>query len=105
MTFSEKLRELKAAAGLSEAKLAELSGVPLGSLHTYILGSRRPLFGAVVKLAAALGVTCEAFADCEDLDEPPPKTDASSPPRRGRPTKASATPAEKPPAKKRKKGE
>jgi transcriptional regulator with XRE-family HTH domain len=67
MTFGEKLRELRDLAGLSEAKLAELSGVSFGAVHNYSLGFRRPTFAAAVKLARALGVTCEAFADCDDV--------------------------------------
>jgi transcriptional regulator with XRE-family HTH domain len=67
MTFAEKLRELRDAAGLSEAKLADLSGVAFGSLHEYGLGRRKPSFTSVVRLARALGTTCEAFAGCEDI--------------------------------------
>jgi transcriptional regulator with XRE-family HTH domain len=75
MTFGEKLRKLRDAAGLSEAKLAAASGVGFGAIHQYGLGLRKPSFAAVVKLARALGVTCEAFADCEDLDgDPSPST-------------------------------
>jgi transcriptional regulator with XRE-family HTH domain len=67
MKFAEKLRMLRDQAGLSEAKLAKASGVTLASVHEYGLGRRKPSFEAVVKLARALGVTCEAFADCEDV--------------------------------------
>lgn len=67
MTFGEKLRELRTARGLSEARLAELSGVPFGTVHEYGLGRRKPSLSAAVKLAAALGVSCEAFSDCEDV--------------------------------------
>ncbi len=67
MTFAEKLRELRDKAGLSEAKLAELSGLTFASVHGYGLGRRKPSFNAVVKLSKALGVTCEAFADCDDM--------------------------------------
>lgn len=67
MTFAKKLRELRDAVGLSEAKLAAASGVKLGALHTYGLGTRKPSFAAVVKIAKALGVTCEAFAECDDI--------------------------------------
>lgn len=75
MTFSEKLRELRDAAGLSEAKLATASGVPFGTVHEYGLGRRKPSFAAVVKIAKALGVTCEAFAECDDVaqEEEPEK--------------------------------
>jgi transcriptional regulator with XRE-family HTH domain len=67
MTFAEKLRELRDARGLSEARLADASGLPLATLHNYGLGRRKPSLAAAVKLARALGVTCEAFADCEDV--------------------------------------
>lgn len=74
MTFAEKLRELRNARGLSEAKLAEVSGIPFGTVHVYSIGRRKPSFAAVVKLAKALDVTCEAFAECDDIakeaDEP-----------------------------------
>jgi len=64
MTFAEKLRKLRNSAGLSEAKLAKTSGVALGALHDYGLGRRQPSFAAVVKIAQALGVTADAFAEC-----------------------------------------
>ena len=67
MTFAEKLRELRDAKGLSEAKLAAASGIPFGTVHVYSIGRRKPSFAAVVKLAKALGVTCEAFAECDDI--------------------------------------
>jgi transcriptional regulator with XRE-family HTH domain len=67
MTFAEKLRELRDAAGLSEAKLAAAAGLPFGTVHTYALGLRKPSFAAVVKIAKALGVDCTAFAECEDV--------------------------------------
>ena len=67
MTFAEKLRELRDQAGLSEARLAKASGVPFGTVHDYGLGRRTPSFPAVVKLAKALGSTCETFADCDDI--------------------------------------
>ncbi|MBX9580537.1 MAG: helix-turn-helix transcriptional regulator [Gemmataceae bacterium] len=68
MTFAEKLRELRDAAGLSEAKLAKASGLNPATLHDYAMGRRTvPGFTTVVKLARALGVSCEAFAVCSDL--------------------------------------
>jgi transcriptional regulator with XRE-family HTH domain len=69
MTFAEKLRQIRDAVGLSEARLAKESGVSFASIHEYGLGRRKPSFAAVVKLARALGVTCEAFAGCEDIDD------------------------------------
>jgi transcriptional regulator with XRE-family HTH domain len=74
MTFAEKMRELRDAAGISEAKLAALSGLTFASVHGYGLGRRMPSFPAAVKIARALGVTCDVFADCEDVaGEPPAK--------------------------------
>lgn len=85
MTFAEKLRELRDAKGISEAKLAEASGVPFGTVHEYGLGRRKPSFAAVVKLAKALGVTCEAFAECDDVaaEESPKAEPAPKKPKGG----------------------
>jgi transcriptional regulator with XRE-family HTH domain len=77
MTFAERLRELRDGAGLSEAKLANAAGLTFGAVHGYGLGRRKPSFTAVVKLAHALGTTCEAFADCDDvMPRPEPKKPA-----------------------------
>jgi transcriptional regulator with XRE-family HTH domain len=74
MTFPERLRVLRDRAGLSEARLAEASGLTFGTVHGYGMGRRKPSFAAVVRLARALGVSCEAFADCDDIaGDPPPK--------------------------------
>jgi transcriptional regulator with XRE-family HTH domain len=93
VTFAQKLRQLRDSAGVSEARLAAASGVPFGTVHEYGLGRRKPSFAAVVKLAKALGVTCEAFAECDDVvaDDQGEKA-----PARGRPPKAPPSP---PPAK------
>jgi transcriptional regulator with XRE-family HTH domain len=68
MTFAERLRELRDKVGLSQAKLAEAAGLTFGTIHGYGLGRRKPSFANVLRIARALGTTCEAFADCEDLD-------------------------------------
>jgi transcriptional regulator with XRE-family HTH domain len=81
MTFAGKLRELKDSSGLSEWKLAEAAGIPFGTLHDYVIARRLPSAAALMKLARALGVSCEVFAECEDLAPPiskPPKKKASS---------------------------
>jgi transcriptional regulator with XRE-family HTH domain len=81
MTFREKHRDLRAAAGLSEAKLAELSGVSLGAVHNYGLSLRQPTFAAVVRIAGALRVTCEAFSECEDIADAPLRSPTGTPKR------------------------
>lgn len=67
MLFKDRLRQLRDGAGLSEARLAKASGVSFSAIHDYGMGRRLPSFAAVVKIAHALGITCEAFADCEDI--------------------------------------
>jgi len=86
MTFAEKLRELRDAKGLSEARLADASGIPFGTVHVYSIGRRKPSFAAVVKLAKALGVTCEAFAECEDIagEEEEKPADKKPAPKKGK---------------------
>ena len=77
MLFAEKLRQLREAAGLSEAKLAKASGLKFSLIHEYGLGRRRnPSFAAMVRIARALQVPLEEFAECEDFlgDEPLPAT-------------------------------
>lgn len=67
MTFGARLRELREGKGLTRKALAEASGVPFGTIYGYEGGRRSPALATTVKLAAALGVTCEAFAGCDDV--------------------------------------
>jgi transcriptional regulator with XRE-family HTH domain len=81
MRFTEKLRQLRDRVGLSEARLAKASGVSFGAVHGYCIGTRQPSFGAVVRLARALGVSTAAFENCDDFadEEPPPPQDGRKP--------------------------
>lgn len=69
MTFGQKLKALREELKprMSEAALAKKSGVPFGTLHNYGSGRRKPSLSAAVRIAKALGVTCEVFADCDDI--------------------------------------
>ena len=49
---------------MTQAGLAEASGLPIGSIRNYEQGQREPYWAVVFKLAAALGVSCENFKDC-----------------------------------------
>jgi transcriptional regulator with XRE-family HTH domain len=69
-TFAERLRELRERAGLTQAQLAEASGLPIGSIRNYEQGQREPYWNVVFQLAAALGVSCEAFAVCTAVSKP-----------------------------------
>lgn len=69
MKFSEKLVELRTAAGMSQTAMAEASGVSLATVRNYEQGRTvgRINFASVVALARALGVSCDAFAGCLDV--------------------------------------
>jgi transcriptional regulator with XRE-family HTH domain len=69
-TFAERLRELREKAGLTQQQLADASGLPVGSLRHYEQGRREPYWQVVFRLAAVLGVRCDAFADCVGADVP-----------------------------------
>jgi transcriptional regulator with XRE-family HTH domain len=83
MTFGERLKELRESAGLTQEALSQTAGVPVGSVRNYEQGHRIPSFGAIVRLAEALGTDCRAFSACTDIAEEPP---AKAKP--GRPKKA-----------------
>jgi transcriptional regulator with XRE-family HTH domain len=61
-TLGQRLKRLRQAAGLSQAKLAKAAGVPLGTLRNVEYDHRRPLFEAMVKISGALGVSLDEFA-------------------------------------------
>jgi transcriptional regulator with XRE-family HTH domain len=84
VTFAEKLKELRIAAGMTQPELARACGIPIGTLRDYEQGKRRndPSLRTAAKLASALGTDCRAFAECvTDLEESP------TPAARGRPRK------------------
>jgi transcriptional regulator with XRE-family HTH domain len=73
-----KLRELRLAAGLSQKQLAEAAGVAQNAVSQWETGIREPSWSNVRALAAALGVTCQAFAEANErvskpVGEPPAK--------------------------------
>ena len=70
--FGERLRELREKAGMTQAQLADKSGLPIGSIRNYEQGQREPYWQVVFKLAASLGTSCEAFAGCVIHEEPAP---------------------------------
>lgn len=60
-TFSRRLRELRTAAGLSQAQLARAAGVGRQYVYQLEAGRRAPSWAVVQQLAAALAVSTEAF--------------------------------------------
>jgi len=74
------------AAGRSRAALARKAAVPAGTLRNWEAGRGFPGLPALLRLAAALGVTVEQIAEgVEDpAEEEPPKKPARSLPPPGR---------------------
>lgn len=93
MKFHEKLRDVK--GDMSESALATAAGLPYPSVHSYCLGRRMPTFEAVVKLARALNVSVEAFAECVGGEEPA-VGDAGRTARPAGPAKRAEVPVVKP---------
>lgn len=63
MPFAAILTELRAKAGMTQAELAEASGVSLGSVRNLEQGIRQPSWEMVQKLASALGVSFDELAE------------------------------------------
>ena len=91
-SFGSRLKELRTAAGLSQKDLAAQAGIGQQSIANWEQGLREPSWPNVVAIAAALGVSCEAFQQ-----EPAP----TEKPKPGRPPKATPAtpPADELPAK------
>lgn len=105
ITFGERLKQLREAAGLSQPELAAKAGMHKFGIAKLERGDREPSWSSVVALTKALGVDCREFlpADGEAaVHSPAPVAEAApSPAKRGRPRKAPAEqPAAEQPAKK-----
>jgi transcriptional regulator with XRE-family HTH domain len=61
-SFADRLRTLREAAGVSQYRLAQLSGITKQSLSKLELGKTQPSFETVLTLAKVLGVDVSAFA-------------------------------------------
>jgi transcriptional regulator with XRE-family HTH domain len=59
--FARRLKELRAAAGLSQTGLARASGVPAGTIRSFEVSRREPTFRSLLRLARGLGVSLAAF--------------------------------------------
>jgi transcriptional regulator with XRE-family HTH domain len=84
MAFHARLKELREAAGLTQGSLAELAGMSKGGVANLEQGIRKPSLETAQKLAAALGISCEAFNEVAESEEPR---------GRGRPRKGEGEPA------------
>jgi transcriptional regulator with XRE-family HTH domain len=68
MRFGEKLQELRQRAGLSQSGLAEKSEESVRNIQNWEIGHRVPRAEALFRLAKALGVSAEVFAECVSRD-------------------------------------
>src|SRR5437870_4807619 len=82
--FADRLRSIRERAGISQYRLAQLSGITKQSLSRLELGETQPSWDTVQKLAIALGVDCQEFID-PSLRTPSKQSPARP---RGRPSKA-----------------
>jgi DNA-binding XRE family transcriptional regulator len=81
--FAVRLRELRQAADLSQAKLAERAGLGLSTVVQFESGLREPTFETLLKLAEGLGVELAAFQP-DRSDEKPAAEESKKPARRGK---------------------
>jgi transcriptional regulator with XRE-family HTH domain len=63
----ERLRQLRTARKLTQARVAELLGISPRVYTRWESGGATPLFGTVVKLADILGVTLDELAGRKDI--------------------------------------
>jgi transcriptional regulator with XRE-family HTH domain len=89
--FAARLRELREAAGLTQAQLAERAGLHKLTVAKLEQGIREPSWATVLVLSDALGLECTAFKTEPTAGNPTGKRP------RGRPRKATVEPLPKRP--------
>ena len=62
MTFGERLKELRLAAGMTQDELAEKTGIKKQSISRYENSEREPNIRTAKRIADALGVTLESMS-------------------------------------------
>ena len=63
MTIGERIKDSRTIAGLTQAQLAEKSGLAVGTIHQYENNKRQPRVEQLTKIANALNVPVDAFVD------------------------------------------
>ena len=69
MDFSEQLRSLRTQKGISQQKLADLSGISQASIYQWEKGTRKPKYEQLQKLAKALGTTVPYLLGEEGIED------------------------------------
>ena len=70
-TFAVRLGILLVRADMTTYRLAQLAGLPKQTVGRYLKGEREPTYANAVRIARALEVSVEAFADTVPLLEKP----------------------------------
>lgn len=73
MGFKENLRRLREARGWTQGEAARQASVPFRSYQNWEIGGREPRLEALVRLAAAFGVSYDELLEGVGEPEPPPK--------------------------------
>lgn len=63
MSFTDKVKDARAARDLTQPQLAEMVGVSDRSILAYERGEKKPRQGTMLKLARALGVSVKFLTD------------------------------------------
>ena len=92
VTASERLRELRAVAGLTQGQLAEKAKLHRVEVAKLEIGNRSPSWETVLAICTALGVSCEEFR--QEARHPRPRRLAG--PARPTPTRPGRRSANRP---------
>jgi transcriptional regulator with XRE-family HTH domain len=83
--FADNLKRLRAAKGVTQQELAELAGLPVGSVRNWEIARREPRLHVLPRLARALGCTTDDLL--RGLGEDEPKSGAKGRAKNKRPKK------------------
>jgi transcriptional regulator with XRE-family HTH domain len=83
-TFAERLQALREKAGVTQYRLAQLSGVSKQTLSRLELGTTQPSWDTVQALARGLGVEVGAFVIESARQTPPVPARPRGRPRKGK---------------------
>lgn len=68
MAFSDRLKEQRSIAGITQIELAKLSGITSRTIQNYELGASNPKnIEVVTKLAKALGISNDVLLNDKDM--------------------------------------
>lgn len=96
MQFARTLHTRLESAGITAYRLSQLTGISKGAMSKLLSGKVEPSWESVLKIAKAMGVSCEVFAADVELPDAPEQRGP------GRPPADLEQVADRPPAKRKK---